>query len=118
MIRNYIKIAWRNLLKQKMYSAINIIGLALGMAVAILISLWIKDEISFNKNFKNYDQVVRFILNSFDGKDVSTFTTVSIPLAVELRDKYSADFKRLALSKYSGSHTFAFGDKKIKQKGN
>jgi hypothetical protein len=40
MIKNYLKIAWRNLSKSKAYSAINILGLSIGMAVAILIGLW------------------------------------------------------------------------------
>jgi len=117
MIQNYIKIAWRNLIKNKIYSVINIVGLAVGMTVAILISLWIKDEISFNKDFKNYDQIVRVIQNSSDGKNVSTYTTVSIPLELELREKYSTDFEKLALSKYSGSHIFTFGDKKLSRGG-
>ncbi len=54
MIRNYFKIAWRNLLKNKVYSFINIAGLAAGMAVAMVIGLWIYDEASANKHFKNY----------------------------------------------------------------
>ena len=57
MIRNYFKIAWRNLIRNKGYSAINIGGLAVGMAVAILIGLWIYDELSFNKYHKNYNGI-------------------------------------------------------------
>ena len=59
MIHNYFKIAFRNLIKNKISSFINIGGLAIGMAVAILIGLWIYDELSFNKNFKNYDRIAR-----------------------------------------------------------
>ena len=54
MIKNYLKIAWRNLLKNKVYSFINITGLATGMAVALLIGLWIWDELSFNSNHQNH----------------------------------------------------------------
>ncbi|MBS1577734.1 MAG: hypothetical protein JST09_20720, partial [Bacteroidetes bacterium] len=50
MIKNYFKIAWRNLLKNKIYSFINIAGLAAGMAVAMIIGLWIYDEVSANKH--------------------------------------------------------------------
>ena len=57
MLRNYFKIAFRNLLKYKGYSFINIFGLATGMAVAMLIGLWVWDELSFNKNFKNHDRI-------------------------------------------------------------
>jgi hypothetical protein len=52
MIKNYFKIAWRNLIKNRGYSAINIGGLAIGMAVAMLIGLWIWDELSYNKYHK------------------------------------------------------------------
>ena len=55
MIKNYFKIAWRNLLRNKASSFINIGGLSIGMAVALLISLWINDELSYDKNFANYN---------------------------------------------------------------
>ena len=57
MIKNYFKIAWRNLIKNKASSFINIGGLAVGMAVAMLIGLWIWDELSFDKYHQNYDRV-------------------------------------------------------------
>jgi hypothetical protein len=51
MIRNYIKIAFRTLLKNKVYSFLNIFGLAAGITCASLIFLWVKDEVSFNSTF-------------------------------------------------------------------
>ena len=59
MLQNYFKIAWRNILASKGFSAINVGGLAVGMAVTILIGLWIFSEFSFNKNFENYDRIVQ-----------------------------------------------------------
>lgn len=59
MPKNDLKIAWRNLIKNKGYSALNIGGLAVGMAVAMLIGLWIYDELSFNKYHKNYDGIAQ-----------------------------------------------------------
>ncbi|WP_299287190.1 ABC transporter permease [uncultured Mucilaginibacter sp.] len=117
MIKNYFKIAWRNLIKNKVYSAINIVGLTVGMAVIMLIGFWIYDELSFNKSFDNYDHIVKFIQNSSDGKDISTYPTVSIPLVLELRNKYASDFKHLALSKSDELHILSFGDKKISKIG-
>ncbi len=64
MIKNYLKIAFRNLVKNKFSSVINIGGLAIGMAVAILIGLWIHDELSFNKNFKNYNRIAQVMQNT------------------------------------------------------
>ena len=117
MIKNYFKIAWRNIIKNKVYSAINIVGLAVGMAVALLIGFWIYDELSFNKSFKNYDSVVQFIQNSTNGSDVSTHPTIPIPLVLELRNNYAADFKHLALTRYQESHVLAFGTKKVSKTG-
>ncbi len=48
MLKNYFKTAWRNLVKNKFYSAINIAGLTAGLAVGILILLWVQDELSFD----------------------------------------------------------------------
>ena len=68
MFRNYLKIALRNLVKHKVYSAINIAGLATGMAVAMLIGLWVWDELSYNKSFQNYDRIAQVMQHqTFNG---------------------------------------------------
>src|SRR5258708_24448639 len=67
MIKNYIKIAWRNLLANKGYSAINIIGLSIGLAVCLLILLYIFDETSYDKHHNDADQLYR-INTSFKSK--------------------------------------------------
>jgi hypothetical protein len=72
MYKSYFKIGWRNLLSNKSYSLINISGLALGMAVAILIGVWVFDELSFNKSFRNYNRIYS-IYHSF-AFDSDTFT--------------------------------------------
>jgi cytoskeletal protein RodZ len=59
MLKNYFKIAWRNILKNKTSSFINISGLSVGMAVAILIGLWIWDELSFDKYHQNYNSIAQ-----------------------------------------------------------
>jgi putative ABC transport system permease protein len=57
MIRNYFKIAWRNLLKNKAFSLLNISGLAIGMASAVMILLWIQNEVSYDRFHKNKDYI-------------------------------------------------------------
>jgi hypothetical protein len=59
MLRSYFKIAWRNLLKNRVYSFINIGGLAVGMGVSILIALWIFDELGYDRYHANYDRVAQ-----------------------------------------------------------
>jgi len=63
MIKNYLRIAWRNLSKNKIYSLINIAGLATGMAVAMIIGLWIYDEVSANRHFKNYNTLYQVMMH-------------------------------------------------------
>ena len=57
MFKNYFKIAWRNILKSKGYSLLNILGLATGMAVALLIGLWVFNQFAFDKFLPNNQQL-------------------------------------------------------------
>ena len=117
MIRNYLKIAWRNLIKSKGYSALNIGGLAVGMAVAILIGLWIYDEFSFNKYHKNYNHIAQVITKSnFNGQRGASFS-LARPLEFELRNKYGRLFKNIVMSRWDEGHILSSGDKKISQVG-
>lgn len=117
MLINYIKIAWRNLAKSKAYSAINIGGLALGMAVAILIGLWIWDELSFDKYHDNYDRIVRVMQHqNFNGETGTQFSNPPV-LAQEIRTKYPNDFKYVLQSSWNFQHTLAYGQKKLLKSG-
>ena len=95
MIRNYVKIAWRNLVRNKSYSAINIVGLSVGMAVAMLIGLWVWDELSFNKYHQNYDRIAQVMQRQTTVEGIPTFASMPFPLATQLRTNYSSDFKRV-----------------------
>src|SRR6266498_4519100 len=87
MIRNYFKIAWRNIIRSKGYSALNILGLATGMAVALLIGLWVYNEYSYDKFLSNYQQVYRVKRNFDSNGDTLTFNTTSLKLADALRNE-------------------------------
>jgi len=117
MIKNYFKTAWRNLGKSKMHSFINIAGLSMGMAVAIMIGLWIYDEASYNKNFKNYDRIAKVIQNVTNNGEVQTWTDVPYPLAEELRQNYGSDFKHVVLASGIYEHILGLGEKKLKKTG-
>jgi putative ABC transport system permease protein len=117
MIKNYFKIAWRNLIKSKVYSFINIAGLAVGMTVAMLVAFWMWDEISYNKNFANYDHIVRVKENSSSGDDIRTFNSVPIPLSVYLRTRYASDFKKVVMASWNLRHILAAGEKKLSKSG-
>ncbi len=61
MISTYFKIAWRSLSRSKMYSLINIVGLTVGIACCILIVLYVKDELSYDKYHRNYNEIYRVL---------------------------------------------------------
>ncbi|RIV17253.1 ABC transporter permease [Fibrisoma montanum] len=117
MLRNYLKIALRNLAKNKAYSAINILGLAVGMAIAMLIGLWIYDELSFNKFHRNYDRLARLYVNQTFNGSTGSSRAISIPSATEIRTKYASDFKYVALGSWNYGHLLVSKDKKINQEG-
>lgn len=55
MFKHFFKSSWRNLLRNKSYGLINILGLTIGLAAVILIALWVHDELTFNKYYENYN---------------------------------------------------------------
>lgn len=116
MIKNYLTIAWRNLKKNKMHSILNITGLAAGMAVAMIISLWIYDEVSANKQFKNYDSIYQVMMNqTFDGKRGSQ-TALPYPIGEELKTKFP-DLKAVAMCDWGQHHSLVYGEKKVSKFG-
>ena len=117
MFRNYFKTAWRNLGKSKMHSFINIAGLSIGMAVAILIGLWMYDELSFDKSFKNYNRIAQVIQNVTNNGEVQTWKGVPYPLADELRKNYGGDFKHIVMAVDWDDHLLTYNEKKLKQTG-
>ncbi|HLG40482.1 MAG TPA: ABC transporter permease, partial [Chitinophagaceae bacterium] len=118
MIKNYFKIAWRNLIKNKGYSAINIGGLAVGMAVAVLIGLWIWDELSFNNYHKNSECIAQVMQHQkFDG-EIHSDKAIPLPLATALRNTYGNDFKYIVLSSWTNPHTLSFNGKTLSGPGN
>lgn len=89
MIKNYLKIALRNFRKQKLFSLINICGLALGMACTILILLWVQDELNFDKFNKNADNIYRVVENQhYAGGEIFPVAVTPGPLAKALNDNY------------------------------
>ena len=119
MIRNHFKVAFRNLLRHKMYGLINIGGLAVGMSVAIMIGLWVNDEVSYNHSYKNYDRIAMFYRHNIDPADqkpVSWFGTAQ-PVAKILTEKYGHLFKHVAIIWWETDYTFSVGERNFVRKG-
>jgi putative ABC transport system permease protein len=117
MFKNYLKIAWRNLVRNKAYSTINIAGLALGMAVALLIGLWVADELNVNRNFAHYDRIVRFMHNTTGEGHTETWNRVPIAMADVLRTKYVSDLRSVAMMSDNSGHILTYGESGVGSDG-
>src|ERR1700722_9696584 len=116
MLGNYLVMAWRQLRRNRLYSLINMTGLAVGMATALLIGLWIRDELTFNDWHSGHVSLAR-ILSIFRGNnEASVLAVASVPMEAGLYSRYPSAFKELTLVS-EGGHVLAAGDKKLSQWG-
>jgi hypothetical protein len=92
MLKNYFKTAWRNLVRNKFSSLINIVDICVGMAVVMLIGLWIYDELSFDKAHKNYKSLPGYTKISQTMREYKLPGMSPYPLVNELRKNYGSDF--------------------------
>ncbi len=116
MLRNYLKIAYRNLTRNKGYSFINIGGLAVGMAVAMLIGLWVYDELSYNKSFENHERIAQVMQHVTQNGEKTTQGVNPYLLAQEIRNNYGDDFKYV-LQSLGSRFLLTYKDKKFTKEG-
>ena len=120
MFKNYFKTAWRNIIRNKTFSIINISGLALGLTCSLLIFLWVKDEYSVDSFHKNGNQLYQVYERwTYDGKVDASYPTQGL-LAQELKTqipeiRYAAAFDYAAAP--GTENTFEAGDKINKMTG-
>ena len=100
MFKNYLKIAWRILTKHKIYSAINIMGLAVGLAGAILTFLFVQNELSYDRFHKNTDNIYRIYTNwlAEDGSIEDTFRGVVMPMGPVVEESFPEVLSSIRLS--------------------
>jgi putative ABC transport system permease protein len=111
MVKSYFKVGWRNMLRSKGYSAINISGLAIGMTVALLIGLWVFDELTFDRHFKNYDRIVQVMQHQTYNGEIGTQVANPSVMGEEIRNVYGSDFKHVLQSSWNNDHTLTYGEK-------
>ncbi len=83
MIRNYLKVAIRNLLRQKGFSFINIFGLALGITCTALIGMWVNDELSYDKFHNDFDRIYRLTATLPELKVDAAVSSAPLALAIK-----------------------------------
>ena len=121
MLKSYFTLALRHFRQNKMHAVLNIAGLSAGMAVTILIALWVVDECSYDKYNPAYDRIARVMQTAtLDGAHY-TESSMPIPLAEELRVRYGSAFKYVVPSYWARDYVLATGDgaedKKVTQRG-
>ena len=110
MFKNYLKISWRNLLKSKFYSVINIAGLTIGLAIGMLILLWVNDELSFDKFHSKAASIYR--VNSFLGSGTTRriWNTTQGPVATAALKQVPGVVAAVRITS-NGKHIYTYADK-------
>ncbi len=117
MVRQNLKISWRTLKKNQGFAWINIGGLALGIMASLLIGLWIHDELSFNKDYVNYDRIVQVMKHENFGDEIRTGGNQPLQLAPLLRDEYATYFDQVVTSAFTGDRLITWGKQNLKISG-
>ena len=117
MFKNYLKIAFRNFRKNRYYSVINIVGLALGMACCILIMMWVLDELNYERFHINLDQIQCVVQWSVDDQTKSFNNSLPAPLIPYLKATYP-EIKYATRFRISGRRLFSYeGVHRFEEKG-
>ena len=117
MLRNYIKIAWRNIVKSKTFSFINVLGLALGMTCSLLILLWVQDERNMNRFHANGPRLFQVLENQqWTGSELSTTPATPGPIAAALTAEIPEVEKSVKIT-WEEEHLLARGTTGFKEKG-
>ncbi len=111
MIKNYFKTAWRNLLKNKVYSAINVAGLTFGLAVGMLVLLWVQDELSFDAFHKNAESIYRLETVGGLGESRRTFSVAMAPIAVYAQKELPEIKNAVRIARGFSGTAFHYGEK-------
>lgn len=116
MFKNYFKVAWRNLFGNKGFSLTNLLGLTIGMTCAILIFLWVKDELSYDKSQKNYNHIYQVMANRDFNNQIFTDENMVLPLAQSI-EKDIPQVVHAVVTTHNQPHVLANGDVKLKKTG-
>ncbi|NOT75807.1 MAG: FtsX-like permease family protein [Cyclobacteriaceae bacterium] len=116
MLRSYLTIAFRNLVRNSFYSVINIGGLAAGIACSILIMLWVYDELSFDSFHKNSDRLSQTWLHAQFSDKINSYRSVPLPVYEYLKTA-DARIKNTAVTDWGGPHLLLSGDTRVNKQG-
>jgi len=116
MLRNYLKIAIRNLTKNSVYSFINISGLAIGIASSVLILLWVADEYSYDRFHKNYNSIYKLYQSQQWQQGIGTNNSMPYPVKEAIKER-SAEIKYVVMTNQGEGNMLQVGDKRLNRYG-
>lgn len=116
MLKNYFIIGWRNLLRNKGFSSINLFGLSLGMTCTILILLWVRDELSYNKSNENYDRIYQVMAHRDFNNQIFTDPNMVLPLAPAI-EKEIPQVENAVVSTHYQDVNLRYGDQPFRISG-
>jgi len=116
MIRHYFKIAWRNLFRNKGFSATNLLGLTIGITCTVLISLWVKDELTYDKFHANYSSIYKLYANRDFNNQLFTDENMVLPLASSIKN-VSPQVEHAVITTHRQPQVIKYGDNKLKKEG-
>ncbi|NTS41331.1 ABC transporter permease [Flavisolibacter sp. BT320] len=116
MLQTYVKIAWRNIWRNKVFSATNLLGLSIGMTCTLLILLWVQDELSWDKFHPNHKEVYHVMVNRNFNGEITTDVSTPFPLAAALKQSFP-EIKNSSLDNLGGEQVLKYNETIIKQRG-
>ena len=117
MIRNYLKIAWRNLWRSKSFSFLNISGLAIGIAAASLIIIWLLNEVSYDRFHANVNRIYNVYNSDLNNGKIGSWNTTPKVMAKAIQQDYP-EVESVVRVNWPQQLLFTIGDKKLKAPGN
>ncbi|MDX2048014.1 MAG: ABC transporter permease [Chitinophagaceae bacterium] len=116
MLKSYLKIAWRNLFRNKGFSATNLLGLTIGITCTILIALWVQDELTYDKFHLNYKHIYKLYANRDFNNQIFTDENMVLPLASSI-EKGTSQVKYAVATTHRQPRILRNGDIKLKKEG-
>ncbi|NJM25982.1 MAG: FtsX-like permease family protein [Bacteroidia bacterium] len=116
MFKNYLLIARRSMLRTKAYSLLNIGGLSTGMAVGLLIGLWVFDELDYNHSFENYDRLARVYHHITFGDEIMTVNDLPAPFGETLKNN-TPGIEQVAVTTWPREYLVSINDNSFSETG-
>ena len=117
MFKHNLKVSYRNLIRRKSYAFINVGGLVMGLTITLLITLWLKDELTYNTQNKHYDRVARVMQKQTVNSEVMSHSAMPFPLHIELKKIYGDDFESIVPATWFGDYVLSKDETVITTRG-